>query len=118
MPELLQRVERLERQNARLRGLLIITLVTVASFAAVRQDVLPFPLRTSEIIIAAPDAATKAVLGLTEDGAPVLRFYDEQGHARIVISVTPNGPRLVVTDEGGKPRDIFGYPKLVPLTQR
>ena len=118
MPELLQRVERLERQNARLRGLLVVTCVAVASFAAVGQDVLPLPLRTGEIVIAGPDAATKAVLGLTE-GAPVLRFYDEQGHARIVMSVTPDGPRLVVTDEDGRPRDIFSHDAgIVPLTRR
>ncbi len=118
MSDLIQRVERLERQNARLMVLLVVTLATVASVAAIGQDVVRVRLRTSEVIIEDANSDTRAVLGVTE-GAPVLRFYDEDDQARVVLTVTPDGPKLIVTDEHGEPWDVFRREtSIVPLTHR
>ena len=120
MPEkLLRRIERLERQNVRLRSVLALLVVVAFSVAALGQSQPGATIRTQEIIIAdtEAEAAIRAVLGVTE-GAPILRFYDQEGQVRVLLSVTAEGPKLIVRDQEGRARDFFNLrPELLPLTR-
>ena len=99
------RLERLERQNRRLRlgGALI--LVGIVSVATMGQGRAPgHAVEAQRFVVKDARGRTRAVLGATADG-PGLNLYDPDGNARAALALnTENTSRLGFYDRQGKSR--------------
>ena len=105
-----ERLERLEKQNRRMK-LVGGSVLVVAAALIVMACASPAPkaLEGEELIIRDSDGKRRATIGVTEDGS-LLFFDDERGKRRAVLGVTKAGPILALFDE--KLRSQFGFTKL------
>lgn len=98
-----QRLERLERDNRRLRvGIVgLCCLGALGLFGA--QDAPTSTLQVEKLVVAGKDGAPQAVLGATPHG-PRFTFFDGQQKKRIGISALTDGPVVSLYDAQGVPR--------------
>jgi len=109
-----RRLESLERDNRRLRRILLIgLLVATGAAAAAQQVVIPTAahVKTERITLVDGDNRTRAVLETPSvpefDGNPVLTFYDNDGHRRVRLGINDAGPILQTFDEEDRVHDVF-----------
>lgn len=117
--DLVQRVDRLERQNRLLRivcALIVVAaLVPAASIAARQPPARDLSSRTFTVVDASQHP--RAILGLVGT-VPELRLLDEHGHALIRLSLGPDGPSLKWIDRNGHEQEVLQGPGWRPATER
>lgn len=106
LPDLLSRLERLERQNGWLKrvGVAALALVGLAVLVAARQpsgDEKREPEK--QLVVRDDKGKERAWLGVDEDG-PALRFSDDKGKQRLWLGVVKEVPALEFSDGDGKRR--------------
>ncbi len=121
------RLDRLERENQRLKRLGLVSLVIASSFVFMGQTkrkVHPETLRAQQFELVEPDGSVKAILGTTptSDKSSGLALYDRQGKVRVMLSVDKEGVPVLalfsansrsravttVTDEGSPAFLLYG----------
>jgi hypothetical protein len=97
------RLEKVERQNRRLRGAGIAVVVLAAAGLLMGQAMPKARIVEAEGFVLKDGAGkVRAELAVTED-RPGLALYDENGKPRAVLSVGKAGPGLGLYDENGNP---------------
>lgn len=97
---ILQRLERLERENRRWKGLVSVTAVICGCLLLLGATNGGAPrvadeLRARSFVLVDQNGTTLAQLGQLPYGARGLGFYDEGRKARLLLSVDPNGEASV-----------------------
>src|SRR5262249_36930430 len=104
----IDRLERLERENRRLRWtvhatLAIACLILLAAQAAPRAT--PAVVEATAFHLLDPDGRVRTRLGFSFDGRPQLIFRDDADTARATLEIETSGaPRLSLSGADGKPR--------------
>jgi len=115
---LIERIEKIERQNLRLKqaGLLILLLFVSAFVAAQVKPKTPKAppvkaakaLEAGKFVLQDGRGRKKAELGLIAD-RPALVFYDEQGERTLSLGVDSDGAGLTVYDGAAQEAAILSY---------
>lgn len=106
---LADRLDRLEKQNRKLRMAIFAALITVVSaglvgFTAVQEQL----LWARQFVLVDANETKRAEL-IIDEGAPVLRFYDAEGKARTEVGLTENGfGKVRLQDAQGTSRISLG----------
>ena len=111
---LARRIERLERQNRRLRiGGAIAALAGAAALCVGASA----PRKTVEsdlLVFKDAKGTTRMIVGMADDG-PAITMLDDKGKLRANLGVTEKGPSLDLLDETETPRvQVFIDDKQVP----
>jgi hypothetical protein len=106
------RLDDLERQNRRLKQLLVAAVVVLAAIGT-RAQVAPAAVTGDRFVLV--DAQNRPATGAAR--YPVLTFLDPGGRPRLRLGLGSRGALLEVVDENGKARDYFGPFTARPLTQ-
>lgn len=110
-----ERIEHLERQNRQMRLIaLLLCSFIAACFAmgAIQKPQSPTTskvVRTERLEIIGPDGKINALLAI-ENGAPMLKLYDNKKKERLTLGVSDGEPGLAVLRANGKPAivmDVF-----------
>jgi hypothetical protein len=117
-----ERLERLEKENRRLKYLLFSLLFLVAGVffvgATAKKKGKPVSdeIRTHRLVLVDSKGKDRGVLGMDKE-CPFLGLYDEEGISRISLAVEKYGSILVLNDENAKAGAVLsmleGIPKLV-----
>src|SRR5262245_3823523 len=114
------RLDALEKQNRRLRHLLIAVLAVAAAVAA-RAQAAPAAVSGDRFVLLDAQSRTHATLEMTAPPTggrnPVLTFFDNAGRPRLRLGLAPRGPMLELIDESGKAKDYLAPAGIRPLTQ-
>jgi hypothetical protein len=118
---LARRFDDLERQNRRLKQILVAAVVVLAAVGA-RAQVAPTAVTGDRFVLVDAQSRTRATLdaALSAGGPgryPVLTFLDAAGRPRLRLGLAARGALLEVVDENGKVRDYLGPVSARPLTQ-
>jgi hypothetical protein len=110
------RMRQLERENRRLKRVVLATLLSVAPVALMAQVLAPRPIESRRFDLVDSDG-TRARLDVI-NGAPVLVFYDGRGKARVKLGVDAKGaPTLTAILPSGRDIELLSeWPKARPLT--
>lgn len=103
--DLTTRIERLERENRRLKGTGLVTLALMAAVILMGQAKSSAPseeVRTRKLLVL--DTAGKTRASLAVDRWPKLTLYDEAERERVRLVVDVGGSSLKLSDESGKIR--------------
>jgi hypothetical protein len=115
------RLDDLERQNRRLKQLLVAAVVVLGAIGTGAQ-VAPTAVTGDRFMLVDAQNRTRATLETTAPATgaaryPVLTFLDPGGRPRLRVGLGSRGALLEVIDENGKARDYFGPFTARPLTQ-
>ncbi len=115
------RLDDLERQNRRLKQLLVAAVVVLGAIGT-RAQVASAAVTGDRFILVDAQDRTRATLETTAPATgatryPVLTFLDSGGRPRLRLGLGSRGALLEVVDENGKARDYFGPFTARPLTQ-
>lgn len=119
---LARRLDDMDRQNRRLKQMLVAAIM-LAAIAGARAQVAPAAVTGDRFALVDAQSRTRATLDVAisagAGGAryPVLTFLDPAGKPRLRLGLGSRGGVLEVTDENGKVRDYFGPFTARPLTQ-
>jgi hypothetical protein len=102
------RIERLERENRRIKSIAVFVALSVAAVALMGQG----PSRPSakhieaeRFVLLDTTGKARAFLGFGQDGEPMLSFRDVKGTPRAHFGVRDDGaPVVLFTDQAGKLR--------------
>ena len=120
--EFAARLDRLERQNRRLKHVFAAVALLFAGVAAA-QVVAPKPVVASRVTLADDENRTRAQLENGTPGGgraamnPMLSFYDQSGQVVLRIGIGQRGPTLAVIDANGRVHEYLGGPTMRPATQ-
>ena len=119
---LARRLDRLERQNRRLRhGVVAMAIVVLAGATAQVARGAGSALVGEKFTLVNPvDRALAVLENRAASGAtpkPVLTFFDQDGNPVVKIGIGDKGPTLEVTDRNGRKHEYFGGPVVRPATQ-
>ncbi len=110
MEALVQRLNRMERENHRWKWLVAVTLAVLGVGVVLGQTT---PRRVGKVLEAErfvlrdADGKNRAELGVM-DGASILFLNDKDGKPGVALSVLPDGPRMVtLLDKNGKTRSVL-----------
>ena len=108
-----ERVERLEKQNKRLKlalGLLAVLLAVGVTMVTTRQEaIFGETVKAQQFLLTDKGGKTRASLDVTIDGEPYLNLYDKAGKRRFAVGVLKSGePSLGFLDKNGKRRVAIG----------
>jgi len=100
-----ERLEKLERQNRRMRLAGLGALLIAGAFVLMGQASRPRTqtVRAKSFVLVDANGMTRARLHMSAVGL-VLSFYDAEGVSRAGLSVMSDGPVLALNDANGKPR--------------
>jgi hypothetical protein len=130
--DVLERLDRLEKQNRRLKSaaalFVILTSCLILMSAAGHKG---RTIEARQIVLKDDEGNTRAVLGMRSAGpgltlydsggdkaqallavlqtGPVLGLYDADGNTRVLLGVTPKGATLTFNDAEGKLRAEMGF---------
>ncbi len=106
-------LQKLERENRRLKVLIVITLVLLAASGITDQLLSPpARLEAQEFYLTNESGSVRAVLGTSQD-SPILSFFDPATEdLGMVIGITPSGPVLGVVQPDGTVRNYLDTPAL------
>jgi hypothetical protein len=116
------RLDALETQNRRLKGLLV-AMLALAAIVGARAQGAPAPVSGDRFALVDAQGRAHAVLEMTAPAPPasgrypLLTFFDGAGNPRLRFGLAPRGPLLEVTDERGRTKDYFAPAGVRPLTQ-
>jgi hypothetical protein len=110
--ELVQRIERIERQNRNLRrcltglaALLVGAAVALPTYQALSQGRGRAVVEADRFVLRNNDGKLVAAFGVNNYGTANLVLLDKQEHARATIGVNNNGdPAIVLASPGGQQR--------------
>ncbi len=103
-----ERLERLEKQNRRLKYVGAAALVLVSAAIHMGQAApVPETIEARRFLVIDTKGEPRAALGVTE-GGPTLALNDADGKLRAALTVTEGGPALVLFDADG--RSLFSAP--------
>jgi hypothetical protein len=110
MEALVERLNRLERENQRWRWLVTVTLAVMALGVVLVQTTsakVGKVLEAERFVLRDADGTSRAELGVM-DGASILLLNDKDGKPGVALSVLPDGPRTVsLLDKDGKIRSVL-----------
>ena len=86
--ELVGRLERVERENTRLKALGLVALAALTSVLLMAQVRPPGRLVAGEFAVQNQDGKVVASLYADQDGLPRFVLYDKQGYSRAHLSIT------------------------------
>lgn len=111
---LARRIDRLERQNRRLRvGGAIVVLLSAAALS-IGMSAPRKTLETDLLVIKDANGTTRMILGMADDG-PAITMLDAKGKLRANIGVSDKGPEFDFLDASETPRlQMFIDEKQVP----
>ena len=102
-----KRLERLEKQNRKLKYAGAAALVLVSAVLLMGQAApVPETIEARQFIVRDADGKARAVLGVTEAGGS-LGLCDADGNARALLGVTETGPTLWLHDADGTTRALL-----------
>ncbi len=106
-----ERLNRLERENRRLRASGIVFLIALASLFLIGQASPQRRVVAAEsFVLIGLQGKPRAELALTSDGRPGLRFYGADGRFLSILELdNAERPRLEFLDEGSRPGISLGY---------
>lgn len=111
---LARRIDRLERQNLKLRLAGAIVVLLGAAALSIGMSAPRKTLETDLIIIKDANGTSRMILGMADDG-PAITMLDEKGKLRANIGVSDKGPELDFLDASETPRlQMFIDEKQVP----
>ena len=104
-------LQRLERENRRLKVLVMVTLVLLAASGITAQLSRPAArMEAQEFFLTNEGGSVRAVLGASQD-FPILSFFDPATEdLGMVIGITPSGPVLGVVQPDGTIRNYLDTP--------
>lgn len=106
LESLAERVNRVERQNRRLRIGVVVALLLIVAVAASAVSLVkarkPKALEAERFVLRDADGKMRADLGLTKEKRPALTLYDAKGTARVSLDLAEEGPSLVMHNAQGK----------------
>ena len=119
---LARRLDRLERQNRRLKhGVIAMAIVALAGATAqVARGAAPAVAGEKFTLVNPVDRALAVLENRAASGLPprpTLTFFDQDGNPVVKIGIGDKGPTLEVTDRNGRKHDYFGGPMVRPATQ-
>ena len=99
-----KRLDRLERENRRLKVFGSVALVAVAGALCMGLTAAPSKKLEAEVIVVkGPHGKAQMILGVGEEG-PALTLVDKDGKLRVNIDVSSDGPGLDLLDAKESPR--------------
>lgn len=106
---ILQRVEKLERENRRLKraGLLVLAVAAAIGILGVAAPV-PQTLTARQLLLTDATGNTRVKLSAMEGNVPRLTFYDTQGRKLLTLQGGGSNPGLAINDTTGKARVMLG----------
>ncbi|MFI5342135.1 MAG: hypothetical protein ACHQ7N_20145 [Candidatus Methylomirabilales bacterium] len=108
------RLEKVERQNRRLRGAGIAVLVLAAAGLLMGQAMPKTRIvEAEEFVLRDAAGKVRAMLGATKDWEG-LNLYDENDRVRVRLDLRKDGPGLTLYEENGKVRADLGAIKAGP----
>jgi hypothetical protein len=111
---LIQRINRLERQNRAVRAAGTLAVLAGAAALCIGMSAPRRTLETDLLIIKDPTGNTRMILGMADDG-PAITMLDSNGKLRANIGVTEKGPEFDFLDQSETPRlQMFIDDKQVP----
>ena len=115
------RLDDLERQNRRLKQILVAAVVLLGAVGA-RAQVAPAAVTGDRFVLVDAQNRTRATIdtAAAATGAgryPMLTFLDPAGRPRLRLGLASRGALLEIVDENGKVKDYFGPVTARPLTQ-
>ena len=104
-------LRRLDRENRRLKVLLVMAVVLLAASGITAQLSRPAPrMEAQEFYLTNESGSVRAVLGTSQD-SPILSFFDPATEdLGMVIGMTPSGPVLGVVQTDGTIRNYLDTP--------
>jgi hypothetical protein len=96
--DLIERLEKLERDNRRLKGLALAPLVLATALATIYATQPVSPVIEAHMFIVVDDSGRKRMT-LSEN---LIMLYDAQGKPRAMMSLDPWGAAIVLSDAEGK----------------
>jgi hypothetical protein len=102
--ELARRLERLERDNRRLKGFAVGALVlATALFGIYAAQPVPEKITAHEFDVVDSTGKIRMKMFVHSSGEPAIRLLDAQGKARVAMGVLPSGePGIALSDAQGK----------------
>ncbi len=111
---LIQRINRLERQNRAVRAAGTLAVLVGAAALCIGMSAPRRTLETDLLIIKDATGNTRMILGMSDDG-PAITMLDSNGKLRANIGVTEKGPEFDFLDQSETPRlQMFIDDKQVP----
>jgi hypothetical protein len=111
---LIQRINRLERQNRAVRAAGTLAILAGAAALCIGMSAPRRTLETDLLIIKDATGNTRMILGMADDG-PAITMLDSNGKLRANIGVTEKGPEFDFLDQSETPRlQMFIDDKQVP----
>ncbi len=112
LDSLAQRLDRLERENRRLKlagAILLLALVAVGAMGQVLPKAVPKVVEAERFVLRDTKGKTRGGLGVLADGTTALAFYDQNEKVRAVLGVEPAGPSLVLYGQNSETRAVLGH---------
>jgi len=104
---IVDRLEKLERQNRQMKLAGAVALVLAASVVLMGQVPVTRTVEANQFILKDGDGKVRADLAVNANGAG-LTLYDPSGKVRAMLTVTPAGPGLSLHDAKGHSRVLVG----------
>ena len=119
--DIARRLDALDRQNSRLKWLLVMSL-GLGALAGTRAQVAPTTVTGDRFVLVDPQNHTRGTFELVAPSSqvaryPVLTFLDAAGKPRLRLGLAARGPMLELIDEHGKTKDYLAPAGPRPLTQ-
>jgi len=121
LQEVLERLEKLERQNRTLKRLASVVMLLVAALFTMGQTRPNRTLEAEEFVLRDEAGKKWAALELNDveptnignarlpgGKAPTLIFFGDKGETRALLGATPSSSRLLLFDYAGNPRVALG----------
>ncbi len=100
--DLMHRLERVERENRRIKlgGLVILTLGAMFMFTGLTVD---DPVVGAEAFTLVDDRGEPRAVFALVNAQPTLALFDTQSKVRVELSVVEDSPRLILYGDDGNP---------------
>jgi hypothetical protein len=117
-----RRLDALDKENRRLKQLLVLAAIIVAAAAAIRTQAAAATVTADRLVLVDAQNRARATFEMSAPlvagtSYPVLTFLDAAGKPRLRLGLAARGPMLELVDENGKTRDYLAPAGPRPLTQ-
>jgi hypothetical protein len=109
----MERVERLEKQNRKLKHAGVVALILAAAVFLMGQTAQKKTVEANEFILRDANGNLRAALGVDKDGTGLF-LWDAAGKIRAALEVVADEPQLVLYDSAGKQSAALSIYKGVP----
>ena len=104
---MMNRLERLEKQNRRFKQIGALALILVGSVLLMGQAPITRTVEANEFIVKDANGKQRASLGLFGN-QPTLSLFGESGKVQAALSVVAGFPSLILSDASGELRAMLG----------